>query len=68
VKGHPAPYREFDATPAPGGGKRFVVAVALTLVILTGVVVGVLLWMRSTSHSDYQGPDKLAFPENRPYR
>lgn len=68
MKGHPRPYVEFDPTPAPGGGRRFAVAVVLVLGVLAGVVGGVFYWMRATSHGSYSGPPELTFPENRPYR
>lgn len=51
-----------------GGVLRFVIAVMLTFLLLGGVVVGMAFWMRATSRSAYKGPEKLTFPENRPFR
>ena len=58
----------FDDSPRPGGTRRFLVAIAVTVLLLVGVVVGVYVWMQATSKVDYKGPEQLKYPEHRPYR
>jgi hypothetical protein len=51
----------------PGGTRRFLVALAVTFLLLVGVVLGMCFWMQHTSAHEALGPDKLTFPENRYY-
>lgn len=51
----------------PGGMRRFIIAMLVTLLLLSGVVIGMAYWMKVTGREEI-GPEKLKFPENRYYR
>lgn len=54
--------------PPPGGTRRFIVVAAIVLTVLVGSVAILFFAIAKTGRKDYQGPDKLVFPEHRYYR
>ncbi len=64
----PGMLENFDDSPPPGGARRFAIAMIVTAVLLVGVVIGVYYWMQATSKLNYEGPEKLTYPEHRYYR
>lgn len=58
----------FDDAPAPGSTRRFILALAIAAILLIGVVVGMIAWMRATASPEYRGPEKLKEPDHPYYR
>ena len=58
----------YDDVPPPGGVRRFIVAVVVAGLLLTGVVAGMIYWMNATASSEYRGPEKLKKPDYPYYR
>jgi hypothetical protein len=49
-------------------GRRLAVLIVVVGGVMVGSVVGLFWWLRATSRGDYQGPEKLKYPEHRPFR
>ena len=63
-----SPLHNFDETPAPGGGVRFAITLAITALLLVGVILGMRSWMGRTPTEGALGPEQLKYPEKRPFR
>ncbi|MBY0312229.1 MAG: hypothetical protein K2W85_09175 [Phycisphaerales bacterium] len=51
-----------------GGTRRFIVAAAVVTLVLAGSAFGLLWWIHVTNKTEYDGPDKIVYPEHRFYR
>lgn len=56
------------ATPGSRGVFRFLVLSVIVLGVMCGSIVGLFYAIKKTSRAEYQGPDKLVYPEHRYYR
>lgn len=51
-----------------GGTRRFIVAALIVMLVLAGSAFGLLWWIHVTNTTEYDGPDKIVYPEHRFYR
>lgn len=54
--------------PRRGGAVRFVVLAAVVFGVLGSSVLVLFYAIAKTGKKDYQGPDKIVYPEHRYYR